>query len=401
MHKVVAVHLRLLKQLAGPGEVLFIKREIPENLFLKPVGVFAVELFAERLALVEGDLTVADLLRGVVGCAADAVLDVGCVIEKIVDLVVDRVVFRIRPLRALGRGAEAPVLDRVIVRPLRVPLFVIAEIPHLDVVFLKVRGLGRQIDRKVGLVDLVIFFQLAQADPAEVDVVVIVDGEEMLVPQSGVVVGNRVAELGLVLAVKDKRDAELGGHLGRKLLLPQDKRLERMEQVFGRQAGQKPVGHAVRGAEVVIKPGVNPCLHILPAPGGVDMRGPGHGQRVHPVFVFEQMGRVKAVFAAGAGHQAVVAAVRFPVFVAELAQFLFAQRPVNPAVGLVVAGVAGVADAVVLDDHRLFLGFDRVLKLIAGVRLLVAHHALFAKAHLLRQSVIGFQLIFGDVGVIF
>ena len=97
--------------------------------------------------------------------------------------------------------------------------------------------------------------------------VVVVDRKEMFVAQGGVVVGNRVAELGLVLAVEHQRDAELGGHLGGQLLLAQNERLERVEQVLGRKAGQQAVGHAVGGAQVVVKARVDPGLHIFPAPG--------------------------------------------------------------------------------------------------------------------------------------
>ena len=210
----------------------------------------------------------------------------------------------------------------------------------------------------------------------------------MFVPQRALVVRDGVAELGLVLAVEHERNAELGGDLGRELLLPQYKRLERVEQVLGRQAGQQAVGQAVGGAQVVVEPGVNPRLEVLPPPGGVDVRRPGHGQRVHAVFVFQQVGGVKAVLAAGAGHQAVVAAVGFAVTVAQFAQLLLALRPVDVAVGFLAAGVAGVAHAVRLDDHGLFLGKGRVLKLIAGVGLLVGHDAVFAKGHGLRQAVI-------------
>ena len=71
------------------------------------------------------------------------------------------------------------------------------------------------------------------------------------------------------------------------------------------------------------------------------------------------------------------------------------------AVGLVVAGMAGITDAVLLDDHGLFDGMDGVLELIAGVGLLVAHDTFLAELHLLGQAVIGFQLIFGNVGCVF
>lgn len=89
----------------------------------------------------------------------------------------------------------------------------------------------------------------------------------MLVTQGRVVIRNGVAELGLVLAIEHQGNAELGGHLGGQLLLAQNERLERVEQVLGRQTGQQTVGHAVGGTQVVIKPGVDPGLHVIPAPG--------------------------------------------------------------------------------------------------------------------------------------
>ena len=190
------------------------------------------------------------------------------------------------------------MLNAVVVRALRVPLFVIAQIPHLNVVFLKVGGLTRQIDGKVGLVHFVVLLQLTQADAAQINVVVVVHGKEMLITQRGVVVGDGVAELGLVLTVEHQRNTEFRGHLGGKLLLPEDERLERMEQVLRGQAGQQAVGHAVGGTQVVVKTSMDPRLHIVPPPRGVDVRRPSHRQRVHAVLVFQQVGGVKAVLTA-------------------------------------------------------------------------------------------------------
>ena len=281
------------------------------------------------------------------------------------------------------------------------PLFVVAQIPHLNVVFLKVGGLTRQVDGKVCLIHLVVLLQLTQTDAAQINVVVVVHGKEMLIAQRGVVVGDGVAKLCLVLTVEYQRNTEFRGHLGGKLLLPEDERLERMEQVFRGQTGQQAVGHAVGGTQVVVKACMNPRLHIVPAPWGVDVRRPSHRQRVHAVLVFQQVGGVEAVLAARAGHQTVIAAIVFAVLVAQLAQLFFAQRPVNMTVGLIVAGVAGIADPVLLNNHRLFDGFDRMLKLIAGVRLLVAHHALFAELHMSGQAVISLPLVLRDIGGVF
>ena len=114
IHKVIAVHLGLLKQLAGPREMLAIQRQILKDFFFKAVGVLAVKLLAERLALVQRDLLVADFLRGIVGGAADAVLDVGRVVEEIINLVINGVVLGVGALRALRCRAEAAVLNAVV-----------------------------------------------------------------------------------------------------------------------------------------------------------------------------------------------------------------------------------------------------------------------------------------------
>ena len=104
----------------------FVDGDVAEKLVGKAGGELAIVLFAQGDGFLAGDLAVADLLRGVVGAAADAVLDVGGVVEKVVDFVVDGVVFRVGARRALGAGHKAAVLDRVVVRPLRVPALVVA-----------------------------------------------------------------------------------------------------------------------------------------------------------------------------------------------------------------------------------------------------------------------------------
>ena len=66
-----------------------------------------------------------------------------------------------------------------------------------------------------------------------------------------------------------------------------------------------------------------------------------------------------------------------------------------------MAGMAGIADAVLLNHHRFLDGLDGMLKLIAGVGLLVAHHALFAELHMLGQTVVGLPLVLRDIGGVF
>ena len=194
------------------------------------------------------------------------------------------------------------MLYTVVIGSLGVPFFVITQIPHLNVVLFQIAGFAGQINGQIGLIHLKILLQLAQRNTAQIDMVVIVHGKKMLVAQGRVVVGNGVAELGLVFAVEHQRNAKACGHFGGQLLLPQNKRLERVKQVFGGQSGEQAVGLPVGGTQIVVKPGVDPCLHIVPPPRGVNVRGPCDGEGVHTVFIFQKMGGVKAVLSAAAGH---------------------------------------------------------------------------------------------------
>ena len=160
------------------------------------------------------------------------------------------------------------------------------------------------------------------------------------------------------------------------------------------------MGQAVGGAQVVVEPGVDPRLKVLPAPGGVDVRRPCDRERVHAVLVFQQMGGIKAVLSAAARHKAVVAAVGFAVAIAQFPKLALPVGPVNFAL-LVVAGVAGVAHPVFLDDHGLFLRMDGMLELVTAVGLLVGHHALFAVPHIPGQAEEGLPLFGRDVRGIF
>ena len=54
---------------------------------------------------------------------------------------------------------------------------------------------------------------------------------------------------------------------------------------------------------------VAPVLKVLPADRGIEMRRPGHCQRVHPVAVFQNMGGKCAVLAATAGHHYVITTI--------------------------------------------------------------------------------------------
>ena len=173
-----------------------------------------------------------------------------------------------------------------------------------------------------------------------------------------------------------------------------------MKQIFRGKAREQAVGNAVWGTQIIVKTGMNPRLEILKAPAGVDVRRPCDGERVHSIFIFQQMGSIKAVFSAAARYKAVITAVGFPVAVAQLAQLLLTRFPVN-LIHFIMAGMTSVTNAVLLNDHRFLFGMDGVLKLIAAVGLLVAHDTLFAKAHLSWQAVKRLTLLFGQIFVVF
>ena len=172
-----------------------------------------------------------------------------------------------------------------------------------------------------------------------------------------------------------------------------------MEQVLSGQAGEQPVGQAIGGAQIVVESGVNPGLEVFPAPVSVDVGRPGYGKRMHAVLVLQKVSGVKAVLAAAARYQAVVAAVGLAVLVAQLPQLAFPVGPVDLAF-LVVAGMAGVAYAVLLNNHGLLCGMNGVLKLIAAVGFLVAHYTLTAELHVLGQAIKGFALLRCKVGCV-
>jgi hypothetical protein len=118
-----------------------------------------------------------------------------------------------------------------------------------------------------------------------------------LFAERGLGVAQWITVLGLVLAVEHQRQVEQQRHLRGERLLTEDERLERMEEVFHRQPGKQAVYPAVGRAQVIIEAGVDPGLMVPPAPVGVDVGGPGDGERMHPVLVLQHVRRVEAVLA--------------------------------------------------------------------------------------------------------
>ena len=205
-----------------------------------------------------------------------------------------------------------------------------------------------------------------------------------------VVVGDRVAVLGFVLSVEDQRDAELQRELRAEVLLSENERLERMQQVLNRQPGEELHHLAVLiEADVVEAAHVQPRLEVLPADFGVENRRPCDRQRVHAVLVLQDMRLHAAILAAAAGDEAVIRTVLTPVLVEQREQLLFAFLPVDLIFD--VAEAAGVTDSFFVDGHRPDLAIGRVLEFRSRCGALVRDHAALAVGDFLGQTVVSGQ----------
>src|SRR6266404_1556664 len=74
---------------------------------------------------------------------------------------------------------------------------------------------------------------------------------------------------------------------------------------------------------------LDPVEKILPAIVSVENRRPGNGQRVHAVFVLEQVRGVGAVFTATAGDNAVVVTIIAAVLIQNFQQLPLSRFPIN------------------------------------------------------------------------
>src|SRR5436853_110812 len=82
----------------------------------------------------------------------------------------------------------------------------------------------------------------------------------------------------------------------------------------------------------------------LRSPLGIDMRRPSDRERVHAVFVAQDVRSVKAVLAAGARQDAIVLSIAAAVLIKQIAQAAFALIPVDVRV-FFLGEPAGVANA--------------------------------------------------------
>src|SRR5689334_22155087 len=97
---------------------------------------------------------------------------------------------------------------------------------------------------------------------------------------------------------------------------------------------------------------------------------------------------VEAVLSAGAGHNAVIRAIVFPIAIAQVLQLPLALRPIDRPL-LLLGHATGVAYAGLVEHDRLLLALARVLVLDRGIRALVGDDTARAEAHVVRQAIAG------------
>ena len=117
-----------------------------EDLLREAFREFSVILPHERDALFSRDLTVANLLSGVIGRSPDSEFDPCGVIEEIIDLIIDGIVFGVRSDGSLRTWDKTAVFNAVIICALRMPFEIICEMDsYLDAAALAGNGMGISI----------------------------------------------------------------------------------------------------------------------------------------------------------------------------------------------------------------------------------------------------------------
>ena len=164
------VHDRLLEHFRGLWELVRGNAEVPEDFLREPLWKFTIVAAHQRHAFRALDIARADFLRRVVSCAANAELDEGGVVVKVIDAVIDRIVLRVGARRALRRSLKAAVFDGIIVARLRMPLQLISEIVHFSLGLPQAFRIRREVRQQVLLLEAVIGLQFGNGGPAQVDV---------------------------------------------------------------------------------------------------------------------------------------------------------------------------------------------------------------------------------------
>ena len=109
-----------------------------------PIGEFSIETFHQGLSLFAGQVFIPDFLGSLIGSPANAKLDKGGVVMKVIYLVINTVVFAVGHLCSKEAGLKSCVLNRVLVCLLVYPSHIVAQIVYLDVLFWELIGLQEQ-----------------------------------------------------------------------------------------------------------------------------------------------------------------------------------------------------------------------------------------------------------------
>src|SRR3989338_2248523 len=148
---------------------------------------------------------------------------------------------------------------------------------------------------------------------------------------------------------------------------------------------------AVRFQSDIVKPSdVNPIAEVLPANFRVESWGPCDGQRVHPIFVLEDMGSIATILSPAPRDNTIVGAIVAPVFVQELQQLAFPLFPIDLL--LLLGEATGITNAISVDMQRSNFPISSVPELDTRARALIGHHATLTEYNLFRQSVFRFEL---------
>ena len=110
-----APQMRRAKAVGNLEELVPLHAHIFEHIGEIALRKLAVIFVCESNGLFTRDMAVANFLPGLVGAAANAELDERAPIVKSIQLVVDGVVFRVRPLGSMCIGFEIRVFDGVVV----------------------------------------------------------------------------------------------------------------------------------------------------------------------------------------------------------------------------------------------------------------------------------------------
>lgn len=132
-----------------------------------------------------------------------------------------------------------------------------------------------------------------------------------------------------------------------------------------------------------------PTPQISSTPLGWYMWRPRYEERVHSIFVLEDVSGVKAVLTAASRDDAVIRSAAAPKPITEFMEFFFKRLPIRFSFRL--RNPTGIADSFAVKVDGFFLALCCMGKLYRAIWALVTHHTTLAEKHFLRQSIFSLQ----------